>query len=106
MPDTVERALVLGGGGPVGIAWEVGLAAGLKEAGVDVTVADRILGTSAGAFVGAQLALGIEPVLLAQLHLAGAQQAQERPSESTPQIIPAGMAQGRREAERITALWG
>ena len=31
------RALVLGGGGPVGIAWESGLIAGLEEMGVDLT---------------------------------------------------------------------
>ena len=30
-----KRALVLGGGGSVGIAWEVGLAAGLAEEGID-----------------------------------------------------------------------
>ncbi|MFQ5382705.1 MAG: patatin-like phospholipase family protein, partial [Dehalococcoidia bacterium] len=35
-----RRALVLGGGGPVGIAWEAGLVAGLSEAGVEVADAD------------------------------------------------------------------
>ena len=30
----MSRALVLGGGGPVGVAWETGLLAGLTEAGV------------------------------------------------------------------------
>jgi len=84
MTGTAQRALVLGGGGPVGIAWEVGLAAGLKEAGVDVTLADRILGTSAGSFVGAQLALGIEPGVLAELHAAAAGQVTAQPSESAP----------------------
>ncbi|HWE50721.1 MAG TPA: patatin-like phospholipase family protein [Bryobacteraceae bacterium] len=52
------RALVLGGGGPVGIAWESGLIAGLAETGVDLSAADFILGTSAGSVVGAQLAMG------------------------------------------------
>jgi NTE family protein len=52
------RALILGGGGPVGIAWELGLAAGLEEGGVRVADADRILGTSAGSFAGAALASG------------------------------------------------
>lgn len=55
------RALVLGGGGPVGIGWESGLVAGFANAGVDLGRADFILGTSAGAFVGARLALGIDP---------------------------------------------
>ena len=54
----VRRALVLGGGGPVGIAWESGLIAGLERGGVRLADADRIVGTSAGSVVGAQLALG------------------------------------------------
>jgi len=53
-----RRALVLGGGGPVGIAWESGIIAGLEQEGVAVGGADLIVGTSAGSVVGAQLALG------------------------------------------------
>ncbi len=49
------RGLVLGGGGITGIAWETGLLFGLAEAGVDLTTADRIVGTSAGSIVGAQI---------------------------------------------------
>ncbi len=56
----MTRALVLGGGGPVGIGWESGLAVGLQQGGVDLATADAIYGTSAGAFVGAQLALGLD----------------------------------------------
>jgi NTE family protein len=52
------RGLVLGGGGVTGIAWETGMVAGLLEAGVDLTVADLVVGTSAGSVVGAQLAGG------------------------------------------------
>ncbi len=55
------RALVLGGGGPVGIAWEAGLIAGLAEAGIDLSQADFIMGTSAGSYVGAHLASGRTP---------------------------------------------
>jgi NTE family protein len=54
----VSRALVLSGGGSVGIAWQTGLACGLRRKGVDLTEASFILGTSAGSAVGAQLALG------------------------------------------------
>ena len=51
-----ERALVLAGGGVAGIAWLLGLVDVLRAEGVDVTAPDLILGTSAGACVGAQLA--------------------------------------------------
>jgi NTE family protein len=56
----MSRALVLGGGGPVGIGWESGLVVGLAERGVDLAAADALYGTSAGAFVGAELALGAD----------------------------------------------
>jgi NTE family protein len=64
------RALVLGGGGPVGIAWEAGLLAGLARGGVDLGAADFIVGTSAGSFVGSQLAMGRKPEDLAAVILA------------------------------------
>ena len=51
----MSTALVLGGGGVAGIAWELGVLDALAGAGVDLTTADRIVGTSAGAAVGAQL---------------------------------------------------
>jgi NTE family protein len=57
----MRRGLVLGGGGPVGIAWESGLARGLAEGGIDLRRADRIVGTSAGSVVGTRLAAGHEP---------------------------------------------
>ena len=53
-----RTALVLGGGGITGIAWEIGVLAGLAEAGVDLTTADLVVGTSAGSVVGAQLTAG------------------------------------------------
>jgi NTE family protein len=55
--DHRSRALVLGGGGPVGRAWEIGLVDGFAGEGIDFGTADLIIGTSAGAVVGAQLAL-------------------------------------------------
>jgi NTE family protein len=45
----------------VGIAWEAGLLVGLAEKGVEVARAEWIVGTSAGAFVGAMLAAGVAP---------------------------------------------
>ncbi len=61
-----KRALVLGSGGPIGIAWQAGLLAGLAEVGVNLADADFIVGTSAGSFVGAQIAMGKEPRALAE----------------------------------------
>lgn len=52
------RAVVLGGGGVTGVAWEVGLIHGLAEQGVDLPGADLFVGTSAGSVVAAQIAAG------------------------------------------------
>jgi NTE family protein len=64
-----RTALVLGGGGITGIAWELGVLMGLADAGVDVTGADTVIGTSAGSVVGAQVtgARSIEEVYATQL---------------------------------------
>jgi NTE family protein len=53
-----KRALVLGGGGVTGVAWEIGLLHGLAEQGVDLGTADLFVGTSAGSVVAAQLTGG------------------------------------------------
>jgi NTE family protein len=50
--------LVLGGGGVTGVAWETGLLLGLAEAGLDLSMADVFVGTSAGSVVAAQLTSG------------------------------------------------
>lgn len=52
------RALALGGGGVTGVAWETGLLLGLAEAGLDLSLADVFVGTSAGSVVAAQLTSG------------------------------------------------
>ncbi|MDD9941220.1 MAG: patatin-like phospholipase family protein [Myxococcales bacterium] len=56
----MSKAIVLGGGGIVGMAWHTGVVAGLAEAGFDVSAADRLIGTSAGAVVGVRLGLGLD----------------------------------------------
>ncbi len=79
MRTDVDRALVLGGGGPVGIAWEAGLAAGLEAGGVELGRADLVVGTSAGSFVGAQLASGRGARSLYEAQIAlGAKDAADR----------------------------
>ena len=51
--------LVLGGGGVVGIAWELGALEALADAGaLDASAAATLVGTSAGSVVGTQLAGG------------------------------------------------
>ena len=50
--------LVLGGGGVAGVAWHTGLLLGLADGGLDLTVARRIVGTSAGSTVAAQVGGG------------------------------------------------
>ncbi|NJP91441.1 patatin-like phospholipase family protein [Nonomuraea sp. FMUSA5-5] len=75
----MRRALVLGGGGVAGIAWETGVLAALADEGVDVTAADRIIGTSAGSTVAAQVTSGLPlKELLAR---------QTDPALQTPELV-------------------
>ena len=66
-PAAGERALVLHGGGSAGNAWEIGVIAGLFDAGLDVTEADLIIGTSAGATAAAQITSATLAELLAAI---------------------------------------
>jgi NTE family protein len=62
--------LVMGGGGVVGIAWEIGVIEALAQEGaLDAGTARTIVGTSAGSVVGTQLAAGqaIDDLVAAQL---------------------------------------
>lgn len=72
------RALVLGGGGVAGVAWELGILLGLSEAGRDVRNADLLVGTSAGSVVGAQIASGTDLESLFAAQLTPAEQSKER----------------------------
>ncbi|MEJ3404842.1 patatin-like phospholipase family protein [Rathayibacter sp. YIM 133350] len=64
----MTSALVLGGGGVTGIAWETGMLYGLEQLGVNLRTAGRLVGTSAGSTVAAQLASGtsLEQLFAAQ----------------------------------------
>jgi NTE family protein len=55
----VTRALVLGGGGVAGAAWETGILIGLSDAGIELRTADRFIGTSAGSRVAAEVTNGV-----------------------------------------------
>lgn len=69
-----ERALVLGGGGASGNAWVIGVVAGLLDAGMDVTEADLIIGTSAGSTAAAQITGASPTQLLADILSSAPQQ--------------------------------
>jgi NTE family protein len=85
MPE--GQALVLGGGGVAGIAWMTGVLAGLADAGRDVTGADLLVGTSAGAAVAAQVGSGLPLDALLARQVDPAPQAPPRPARP-----PAGRA--------------
>jgi NTE family protein len=82
-PDPGSRALVLGGGGSSGNAWLVGVVAGLLDAGLGVTDADVIVGTSAGSTTAVQLTSADPAALYAAV------------ADTTPG--PAGSGRGRRD---------
>jgi NTE family protein len=65
------RALVLGGGGVTGVAWEIGMLHGLAERGADLTAAGLFVGTSAGSLVAAQVLSGVPLKALYEAQLAG-----------------------------------
>jgi len=68
-----KRALILGGGGASGNAWLIGIIAGLFDAGLDVTKADLIIGTSAGSTAAAQISSATPGELLAGILVAASQ---------------------------------
>ena len=88
-PAAGERALVLGGGGSTGNAWLIGVIAGLFDAGLDVTEADLIIGTSAGSTAAAQITSATPTELLAAI-LAAAPQQRTGPVKPDGGRVPIG----------------
>ena len=82
-----RTALVLGGGGSAGNAWLIGVTAGLFEAGLDVTEADLIIGTSAGSTAAAQITSATPAELLADI-LAAAPRPRTGPAGSDRGPVP------------------
>jgi NTE family protein len=72
-----ESAVAMGCGGVLGIAWSVGLVAGLESEGVHLQNTDLWIGASAGAVVAARLAHGVTPHALLQEQTSGEAAAQE-----------------------------
>src|SRR3954469_10978017 len=86
-----ERALVLGGGGSTGNAWLIGVIAGLCDAGLDVTGADLIIGTSAGSAAAPQIT-GARPPGLLPATLAAAPRRRTGPAGPDSGRPPSGPA--------------
>ena len=98
-----ERALVLGGGGSAGNAWLIGVIAGLFDAGLDVTEADLIIGTSAGSTAAAQITSAAPAELLAAI-LSAAPQQRTGPVGSDGGRVPIGpVADHMERTSRIIA---
>ncbi|MGH3440237.1 MAG: patatin-like phospholipase family protein, partial [Sciscionella sp.] len=93
---------VLGGAGSTGNAWEIGVIAGLFEAGLDVTEADLTIGTSAGSTAAAQITSGIQPTELLAAILAAATQPPTAPVGSDHGRAPIGPASDH--MERLSAV--
>jgi NTE family protein len=98
-----ERALVLGGAGSAGNAWLIGVIAGLFDAGLDVTEADLIIGTSAGSTTAVQITSATPAELLANV-LAAAPQQRTGPVGSDRGRAPIGPAADH--MERTSAVIG
>lgn len=58
LAKTLDRTLVLGGGGEYYVAWYCGFFHGLMEQNVDLNIAEMVVGTSAGAYAGSSLTSG------------------------------------------------
>lgn len=80
-----DVALVLGGGGAAGQAWQIGVIAGLAETGHDLTeAADLVIGTSSGSTSAAWVRSGLPAAELLKLVLA----APARPAQKAPETSP------------------
>jgi NTE family protein len=91
----MTTAVVLGGGGLAGIAWELGLVMGLRRHGIDLASADRVVGTSAGSVVGAQITADVDLEAVVAEFIA----------DDRPELPAASydMSQRRRALEHLTA---
>jgi hypothetical protein len=87
-----ECALVLGWWRASGNAWAIGVITGLFDAGLDVTQADLIIGTSAGSTVGAQRTSATRPTELLAAILATVPQPRTGPAGSYAGRVPNGPA--------------
>nr|WP_108932662.1 patatin-like phospholipase family protein [Streptomyces ardesiacus] len=105
--QSLSRALVLGGGGVTGIAWEVGVLAGLSSRGIDWSRAASVIGTSAGSFVGTAIASGydLERLFASQL-VPDENEVDVKASEATMAAWWAALAEGGDDPRKVGAAMG
>jgi NTE family protein len=87
-------ALVLGAGGERAVPWQIGVLAGLADGGIDPCAAKAILGTSAGALVGARIARGEDP-----------RRSAKRLAEADRKPAPSVAPEAATALETLGALW-
>jgi NTE family protein len=105
--------LVLGGGGVAGIAWEIGILRGVTDAYPELfaglIAADRVIGTSAGAVVAAQITsgVGLDALYAAQLEPTSSEiEVDFDPEEQRAQLVAAttGATSAEHAGQRLGAL--
>jgi NTE family protein len=101
-----RRAVILGGGGVTGIAWETGLLKGLQDAGIDLLASDAVIGTSAGSFAGAYLASGRVDEFFARQFVAEVVEIQATMTEETIAAFRAAIAEGAGEPRAVAQALG
>ncbi len=93
MASHPKASVVLGGGGVTGIAWLIGVVAGLTRQGFVFPAACEFVGTSAGSVVSAELAHGVSPedLLEKQLQAEGSNEAfqlySQREADARNQVL-------------------
>jgi NTE family protein len=92
--ELMRFGMVVGAGGERAVSWEIGVLAGLADAGMDPRHASIVQGTSAGALLGARFLLGEDPRDHAD-RLVG------RGSPPDPAVPP----EVHRALQRLTAAW-
>jgi NTE family protein len=110
MSKEKEKALVLPGGGVLGIAWEIGFIAGLGSKRIVLIDADYILGTSAGSVVAVQiLTTPIEKLYREQIEGTGAREpvleGVNVPALDAKHYAVVGSNSDGLEARKIVGAW-
>lgn len=102
-----SRALVLGGGGVTGIAWEIGVLSALSSRGIHWSKATSVIGTSAGSFVGTAVAAGydLEKLYAAQFE-PNDNEVDARASEATMAAWWDALAEGGADPRKVGAAMG